>query len=178
MALTAYRSDFADYIYASPTGLVEDGMPVVRYLQDEATFHGLEAELSLPGLEVAGGRIATRLVADFVRARLDDGGHLPQIPPLRAGAELRYTRNAWSAGISAHRFDGQDRVAANESPTAGYTMLGADASWRLAGFSRGLLLYLRGDNLLDADARRHTSPLKEFAPLPGRSLGAGVRLEF
>ena len=26
--------------------------------------------------------------------------------------------------------------------------------------------------------RRHTSPLKEFAPLPGRSLGAGVRLDF
>jgi iron complex outermembrane receptor protein len=40
------------------------------------------------------------------------------------------------------------------------------------------MVYLRGENLLDEDARRHTSPLKEFAPLPGRSVGAGVRLEF
>jgi iron complex outermembrane receptor protein len=60
-------------------------------------------------------------------------------------------------------------------------MLRADASWRIAlagQAERKLLVYLRGDNLLDEDARRHTSPLKEFAPLPGRALGVGVRLEF
>ena len=58
--------------------------------------------------------------------------------------------------------------------------MGVDASWRLklARESRELLLYLRAENLFDEDARRHTSPLKEFAPLPGRSVGAGVRLEF
>jgi iron complex outermembrane receptor protein len=57
-------------------------------------------------------------------------------------------------------------------------MLGADASWNFAVGSRKLLAYLRAENLLDEDARRHTSPLKERAPLPGRSIGAGVRLEF
>ena len=51
-------------------------------------------------------------------------------------------------------------------------------SWRLPWAQRELFVYLRGENLLNEDARRHTSPLKEFAPLPGRSLGAGVRLEF
>lgn len=178
MSLTAYRSDYTDYIYASPTGEAEDGMPVVLYVQDEATFHGLEGELGLPKIEVGGGRIETRLVADLVRAELDDGGNLPQIPPVRVGAEVRYARLAWSAGVSAHRFSSQTRVAENESPTDGYTMLGADASWRTSWTGRELFVYLRGENLLDEDARRHTSPLKEFAPLPGRSIGAGVRLEF
>jgi iron complex outermembrane receptor protein len=41
-----------------------------------------------------------------------------------------------------------------------------------------VLLFASGHNLLDEEARRHTSPLKEYAPLPGRSLTAGVRLEF
>ncbi len=45
-------------------------------------------------------------------------------------------------------------------------------------FAGLLLVYARASNLLDEEARRHTSPLKEFAPLPGRSFGAGVRLEF
>jgi iron complex outermembrane receptor protein len=70
-------------------------------------------------------------------------------------------------------------VAPNELPTDGFMLLGADASWRLGVGSQGrqLLVYVRASNLLDEDARRHTSPLKEFAPLAGRSLGAGIRLE-
>jgi iron complex outermembrane receptor protein len=179
LSLTAYRSDYTDYIYTSLTGEIEDDLPVAEYLQDDAGFTGFEAEVDLPELAIAGGKLATRLVADAVRAELDAGGDLPQIPPLRVGAEVRYARNAWSAGVSAHRFSSQTRVAANELPTDGYTMLGADASWRIPSPSgRELFAYLRGENLLDEDARRHTSPLKEFAPLPGRSVGAGVRLEF
>jgi iron complex outermembrane receptor protein len=42
----------------------------------------------------------------------------------------------------------------------------------------GLHIFLRGTNLLDEDIRQHTSPLKDLAPLPGRSLHAGVRFEF
>ena len=178
--LTAWRSDYTDYIYGWLNGDVEDDLPVAVYLQDDATFTGFEAEVTLPELQLGPGKLATRLLADSVRAELDTGGDLPQIPPLRVGAELRYSLASWSAGLNAHRFSKQSRVAGSELPTDGYTLLGADASWRvqLASDDRELLVYLRGENLLDEDARRHTSPLKEFAPLPGRSVGAGVRLEF
>jgi iron complex outermembrane receptor protein len=178
LALTAYRSDYQDYIYSSLSGDIEDDLPVALYLQDDAQFTGFEAEVALPAMELGGGKLDTRLVADSVRAKLDNGSDLPQIPPLRVGAEFRYSLNAWSAGLSAHRFSRQTRVADNELPTDGYTMLGVDTSWRLPWAQREVLVYLRGENLLNEDARRHTSPLKEFAPLPGRSLGAGVRLDF
>jgi iron complex outermembrane receptor protein len=178
MSLTAFQSDYRDYIYTGLTGEIEDELPVAIYLQDDARFRGLEAEVELPVFEFAGGRLSTRLLADLVHAQLADGSELPQIPPLRIGAELRYSRAAWSAGLLAHRFEDQERIAANELPTDGYTMLGADASWTVRLGERRLFVYLRGENLLDEDARRHTSPLKEFAPLPGRSAGAGVRLEF
>jgi iron complex outermembrane receptor protein len=178
MSLTAFRSDYADYIFTSLTGEVEDELPVAVYLQADATFTGFEAELELPALPLAGGRLLTTLVTDAVRAELDRGGDLPQIPPLRLGAEVRYSRGPWSTGLAAHHYDSQDRVAPNELPTDSYTLVSADASWRLPLSQRELFVYLRGENLLDEDARRHTSPLKEFAPLPGRSVGAGVRLEF
>ena len=41
-----------------------------------------------------------------------------------------------------------------------------------------MLVFLRGSNLLDEEARRHASPLKDYAPLTGRSIAAGLRLEF
>jgi iron complex outermembrane receptor protein len=178
MALTAFASDYDGYIYPQLNGEIEDDLPVALYLQDDARFTGFELEVDLPDVDLAGGSISTRLIADSVRARLVDGGDLPQIPPRSLGAELRYARSAWSVGVTVHDYSAQDRVAANELPTEGYTLVGMDASWRLALGGRSLLVYLRGDNLLDEDARRHTSPLKEFAPLPGRSVGAGVRLEF
>ena len=39
-------------------------------------------------------------------------------------------------------------------------------------------LFLRGNNLLDQDMRVHTSYIKDFAPLPGRSIVAGLRADF
>jgi iron complex outermembrane receptor protein len=40
------------------------------------------------------------------------------------------------------------------------------------------MLFLRGNNLLDQDIRVHTSFIKDFAPMPGRSLVAGLRANF
>ena len=39
-------------------------------------------------------------------------------------------------------------------------------------------LFVRGTNLLDEAARRSTSFLAPYAPLPGRSFHAGARLRF
>ncbi len=176
--LTAYAADYSDYIYANPTADTEDGLPVVKFTQADARFTGFEAELELPPLILAGGALATRLIADYTRGKLDSGSDLPQIPPLRAGAQWRYTRGAFSAGLGAIFHAEQDDIAANELPTDSYTLVDADVAIRTPVGDGSLLVYLRGDNLLDRDARRHTSPLKEFAPLPGRSLGFGLRFEF
>ena len=39
-------------------------------------------------------------------------------------------------------------------------------------------LFLDGTNLLDEEARAHTSFLKDVAPLPGRGFAFGVRTFF
>lgn len=71
-------------------------------------------------------------------------------------------------------------MAENELTTDGYTMIGANLGYRLptpAG-SLLLLLFLQGSNLTNEEARRSTSPVKDYAPRPGLSVLAGAKIEF
>lgn len=180
--LNAFYNDYDDYIYLQPTGTFDEGeeetLPIYEYLQAGAKLYGYEAEITLPLLAHATHTLDLRLASDYVRGKLDNGDNLPQIPPLRFGAGLHYETGPWHAGIEAFYNTDQDDVIENELPTDGFTMLDADISYRLALGSRHVLLFARGTNLLDEDARLATSPLKDIAPLPGRSFHAGVRAEF
>jgi len=73
----------------------------------------------------------------------------------------------------------QDRTAALETSTDGYTVLdlGLEYTLPLAG-ERALVLFARGNNLLDEEIRRHTSFLKDQAPMPGASGMLGFRCLF
>lgn len=175
--LNAYYNDYTDYIFEAPTGAIEDGLPVFVYGQADATFRGFEAALTIPLFESEAGQLALQLSSDYVRGKLDGGGDLPQIPPLRFGVGLHYERDRWHGGLQAFYYDRQDKVAANELPTGSFTMLDADLSYRLPLAAGELFVFLRGTNLLDEEARQHASPLKEIAPLPGRSLQIGLRAE-
>ena len=179
LSFTAFVNSFSDFIFAAGTGDIEDDLPVVNYVQQDAQFLGFESEASFPLAEFAGGQLSARLLADYVRGRLDDGGgDVPQLPPLRFGGEIGYDRDRLAVSLTALRYADQDNVGENELPTDGYTQLDLDLSWRMPVGEDRLLAYLRGTNLLDEEARRASSSLKEFAPLPGIGVTAGVRYEF
>ncbi len=180
-SFTAFRSDYSRYIFAAPTGDVtedEDALPIYQYGQGNATFTGFEAELVPPAAESRIGIVSSRVMADYVRARLNTGSNLPQMPPRRLGAEVTLEHKRFSWQLAVMRYAKQSRVVANELPTDGYTMLDMDLSYRMPLPTGSVLLFLRGQNLLDEDARRHSSPLKDFAPLPGLSVAGGVHVEF
>jgi iron complex outermembrane receptor protein len=176
--VSLYYSDFADYIYAAPTGDEADGLPVFNYVQADAEFHGLEAELEFPLHETAGGGLHARLGGDYVRGKLANGGNLPQIPPLRLMGAIEYDTGPLHLAIDLQWFDAQDDVARDETPTDGGTLLGAEFSYRWEALDPGVLVFLRASNLLDEELRRHSSPLKEYVPLPGVSLLLGIRAGF
>lgn len=181
--VSAFFNDYADYIYLSPTGEFapgeEDdaGLPVYQYLQGAAQLYGYEAEVIFPLLASSAQELHLRVASDYVRGKLDTGDDLPQMPPLRFGVGLHYERGAWHAGIDAFRNLEQDDVIDNELPTDAFTMLNVDVSYRLPLGKKSALIFVRGTNLLDEDARLATSPLKEIAPLPGRSVHLGIRAE-
>ncbi len=176
--VSAFYNDYTDFIFANPTGAIENELPVFNYVQDDASFQGFEAELTVPLFETDASHLDLRLASDYVRGKLQNGSDLPQIPPLRLGAGLHYDRDRWHAGMQAFYYDQQDKIAANELPTDSFTLLDADLSYRMLVGAGDLFVFLRGTNLLDEEARQHASPLKDIAPLPGRSLHVGLRGEF
>jgi outer membrane receptor protein involved in Fe transport len=74
-------------------------------------------------------------------------------------------------------FDRQNRTAQNELATAGYESLNMSLSTTLDLGSVAVQATLFGRNLLDDIARRHTSFVKEQAPLPGRNIGLKLTLK-
>jgi len=181
-SLAAFYSRYGDFIHAQPTGefLEDEGelFPMVDYVQQDASFHGVEADVTLPLLARDAMSLTLRLATDYVRGKLDRGGNLPLMPPWRFGAELGFERGAWQAGLAIFRHADQDDVAASELPTDGYTMIDADLSWHRPTGSGEIVAFVKGSNLADAEARRASSPIRDYAPLPGRSLAAGLRYEF
>lgn len=176
--VSVFFNDYSDYIFPNPTGEIEDNLPVFNYVQDDATLKGFEAEVTIPLMESEGSHLDLRLASDYVRGKLNNGGDLPQIPPLRFGAGLHFERDRWHAGLQTFYYDKQNKNAANELPTDSFVMMDFDTSYRMPVATGSLFVFLRGTNLLDEDARQHASPLKDIAPLPGRSLHVGVRGEF
>jgi len=149
----------------------------VAYEQQDAEFYGGEVEGVIGLLQGSGSGLDLRVFADYVRGKLDGGGDLPRITPLRFGAGLDYTLERWSAGIDVIQIEEQDQVAELETETQGYTMLDANLTYWVAS-NADYQFFVQGSNLLDEEARRHTSFVKETAPLPGRSVLVGLNARF
>jgi iron complex outermembrane recepter protein len=176
LLVSAFYNRIDDYIFQLTTTDVEDDLPVAPYAQEDARFWGLEAELQSPVVAIAGWGTDARLFADYVHAELANGDKLPRIPPLRAGLELGFERGPVRLGVEAIHHARQDRVSSFE--TASYTLLGASLVWSGAAGAADWQLFVEGSNLADEDARRSTSFLAAFAPLPGRSLEVSWRVKY
>ena len=180
-SITAFITHFDDFIFLRDTGEddSDEELPIYNYAQQDAEFSGLEAEYFAPIYYSGEAEVDLRIFADYVTGELSNGEYLPRIPPLRLGSRIQYHDERFFAGIEITRYDGQDRIAALEEPTGGYTMISADFSWSVETAGGSVFeVFLIGTNLADEDARKHTSFVKETVPLPGRNISAGFRSHF
>lgn len=178
-SVTAFVTDYDDFVYLRDTGLIEGELPRFEFSQQDASFRGLEAEVLMPLAEPGPGELDLRIFADYVRAELDAGDNVPRIPPLRYGARLEYHTDRFVVGLAATEYDDQRDVAPFETATPGYTLVSADFEWSVfADDGRTLSVFARATNLLDEYARRHTSLVKDIAPLAGRNFSVGLRLDY
>ncbi|RPE77273.1 TonB-dependent receptor [Vulcaniibacterium tengchongense] len=204
LGLALYQTRFDDFIYLADTGIEEHDGPVRVWTQDKARFTGAEAEFEWAFADNASGAWNLRLFGDVVRGELDGSGtrtldvsvphgdhshdytvelardgNLPRIAPWRAGGEVRWELGSWRASLGAVRYARQDRVAQFESETPGYTLVDAHLAWHQdTAAGNAWEVFLDGSNLLDEEARPHTSFLRDVAPLPGRGVAFGVRMFF
>lgn len=184
---SAYHNWFGGFIYedrvdtsvceaaAAPSGR-EVELPCFQYQQADARLYGFEADVSVRLARLGAYTLNLDGVADYVHATVSGGGPVPRIPPLRllGGLEAQGDRLTARAEVE-HVFE-QDRTAAFETPTDGYTMVNASIALRPFGDDNRTTLLLSANNLFDVNARRHASFLKDFAPLAGRDLRATIRL--
>ncbi len=170
------EDDFLD------TGLVvdeDDALLLVNQRQQDAEFYGFELAAELALFDDTRGQLDWRVWSDYVHGELDDGSAVPRLPPLRFGTDVDYARGPLYARFSVERVTDQDDPGLLESATDGYTLVGLQVGYTLTpGAGTEVTVFARGSNLANETARRHTSFVKDLAPLPGRSGLLGVRVSY
>jgi iron complex outermembrane recepter protein len=151
-----------------------EGLPIYVYQQNDVDMYGLEAEM----VYQVTPNLKTTIFADYIKAKLSDGGNLPRIPPKRVGGQLNYQSENYSAELSFSHYFKQDDVAQLESKTDGYTIVDANVNYYLDGIGDDFVMFVKGNNLTNEEARVHASFLKDVAPLPGRGFEFGIRGSF
>ena len=180
--VTAFASQFANYIGLMNSADTEEDLPVQRYQGVKAHFQGLEAS----GRQRLWHNTSTLDLdwrADTVRATNETTGEpLPRIAPLRLGSTLVYGQGAWSAKWGADWHAAQTRVPVGSVNTPAYTLVSASVAYRQRWDATSLTWFARIDNLTDQLAYSATSILTSTAfgksPLPGRSFKLGVQASF
>ena len=177
--VSLFNNQITDYIYlrdeseAEHDGEHDDdhgGLILGNYIQSDARFRGYEIEFGF-SVALESGTIRIKLARDQTLADFDSGGSVPRIMPSRNLLEINGDFAKFDATLSYQNVNDQQRIAQNELPTDSYNAL--KVSLRTA-FDIGpttLATTLFARNILDDISRRHTSFVKEQAPLPGRNIG-------
>jgi iron complex outermembrane receptor protein len=118
---------------------------------------------------------------DYTHARdTTNNNYLPRIPPLKTILSATYGwKDMFSSSIEGVFVAAQRNIGEGELPTDAYQMLNANIDFTFPYLiEKNCMIYARAINLTNEEARVHSSFIKDFAPLPGRSFLMGVRGTF
>lgn len=190
-----FLNDVDNFIYQANTGLTmeqlhaheehgaeedhgdehaHDDFAVYQYRQADARLYGAEFALTwrfAPAQQL-------EFFADSVTAELKSGGDLPRTPPMKAGVSYQYQGENWSGQFGLTHYAKQDKIAVDETVTAGYTLVDANISYDFDLSALDLTAYLKATNLTDKLGFVHSSFVKDDVPLPGRSIALGLTARF
>ncbi len=175
---SAYYTHFSNYIFQAQTGEIEDNLPVFAYGQGKANYYGFELETKAELGDALGIHWDGDLIADYVHATVKDFGPAPQIPPLRLLGGISGSKGPVEGRVEVEHAFRQNRNAPLETETDGYTLVNASLDWTPLADNPDLTLSLAANNIFDVVARRHSSLLKDYAPLAGRDIRVTARFGF
>lgn len=176
---TLYTNRFDNFIYEAETGDIEDDLPVFQYFQNDAKVWGVEFQASQRLASFGSSDLSVDGVADYTRAKISSGGgDVPRIPPLRLLGGVELTNANFDLRGEVEFNDDQTKTAAFETPTNGFTLVNASATWRPFGRDRNIALIASANNIFDVTARRAASFTKDFVPLAGRDFRVTARVSF
>jgi iron complex outermembrane recepter protein len=178
LTVNLYTQKFNDYVALLDTGVADgdSGFNIFEYEQVDAVFYGFEID----GKKKLGATPFSVIArGDLVRAKdTDSGKNLPRISPPRATLGLEWAKDRVLADVEAQYNFEQTKTAPNELRTDSFTLLNAGMTYDLVQRTGKYSFFTRFKNILNQEARLHTSTLKEIAPLAGRHIVAGVQYSY
>ena len=167
-----YYYSFKNFVFLAPTGEVDDvsGFPIALFLQGDSRFTGTELSLDVTAHKYL--NVLTGL--DYVNAELKDGRALPRIAPLRARFGLDFHKGNLSIRPEFVAVRRQDRIFANETPTAGYGTANVTGSYTIARQHFAHIFSVNAYNLNNKLFFNHISFIKDISP----EIGRGVRFSY
>ena len=189
--LTGFYTKFNNYIFLEETGVEidpngnsppaagQEELPEKVYEAAKAKFYGVEIEVDWLALENPGWSLLLSAYGDTLRATNESEGNKPsRIAPARIGLGFEVKQDKFDYGMRLTRSMKQDKLGDDEEVTPAFSLVNAFASYDVSfGDSVGEL-FVKGSNLTDELAYNHASVLKQFAPLPGRSVEIGLKFDF
>jgi iron complex outermembrane receptor protein len=83
--------------------------------------------------EIGAWRLQADAMADAVKATISGVGPAPPIPPLRVLGGLTLSDPRWDLRGEVEHVTAQNRIAAQETPTAAYTLVNAEFGFKPGG---------------------------------------------
>ncbi len=152
---------------------------VVQSQQADALFRGYENKWVFPVMENRYGLLDLTLFSDYTRGTFVNSGDVPRMPPLRFGFQWDYLYKEWSANVRFTRAEAQQNPGLNDTSTAGYYLLSLGSQYEIKDFyGSKIILFTKGNNLLNENIRNSTSYLRNFAPEPGRGAEMGFKVTY
>ena len=186
-SLNVYTTRYDNYIFLQATGANSTaGNPVFQFASTPARFSGWEwtgnTRLVQATSEQSRSLDVEARISAVEATNTATSQPLPRIAPQRMGFDWIVTQNLWKLNLGADRSAAQNRVAANQPVTSGYTLWTAGLSYDQKTTAGRALWFAKLRNASNALAYPATSILTQTAPgrvpLPGRSLQLGVQVSF
>ena len=173
-SLNLFRYSVADFIFGVASDEMQDGLPILDFLQTDARYQGFDLEHSN---EI--GPAHLRLTASYVDAkRTDSDDYLPRIPPLSGKAELTVPVGGLRIAPAVRWAAAMDRLYPGETETDGYAVFDLTASYLFLTAHSTHNISIRGYNLTDTVYRHHTSTIKDLASQIGRGFRISYSIRF
>jgi len=186
-SLNVFRTRYDNYIFLQSTGTNSTaGNPVFQFAATPARFSGWEWTGHTRLVQATSEQprsldVEARLSA-VEATNTATSEPLPRIAPQRVGLDGTVTQKFLKLSLGADRSAAQNRVAANQPITSGYTLWTAGLSYDQKTTEGRALWFAKLRNAGNALAYPATSILTQTAPgrvpLPGRSLQLGVQVSF
>ena len=177
IGFSVYAQKFKNYISLYNTGYEDhdtDHLYMHEYRQVDAVFYGAEFDSKFQ----LSGPFFVYLNGDYIRGKDDDGDNIPLLSPARTTLGFEYLKDRMSLDIEAQYNFEQSKTAPGEHRTGDFTLLNAGFGLDMVKESGKLSFFARLKNILNQEARLHTSTLKNVAPLAGRHVVAGLQYSY